>query len=174
MMENKNKVTCGNCGFESEICDFPDFIEASSEIATILTKEDWGDTRAGLFIEENNGDIRYSEEGQEVFNEYYGTISEILSNTIRSEKKFNNGFKSWQNTHFQVSATIQERLNEENSAVITLTEKMAGFEGIQDLAESLTDKFENTHNKCIEQFNGVDCDAVNFDAIDEFLTKELE
>ena len=54
----------------------------ASEQASKLTLKDWGATRGGLYVTEKNGDIRYCDEAQDVFNDYYLDILEGLENLI--------------------------------------------------------------------------------------------
>ena len=56
------------------------FIEAVSEIAEKTVELMWGETRANLFIEdEENNCTRYSDEAQDLFNDEYDRIEAILN-----------------------------------------------------------------------------------------------
>ena len=81
---------------------------------------------------------------------------------------FPNGFKSWQETHFEVVSIISciWRLDKPYGVVLQRHEEQ-GTGGLYELAEELTDKFE-TLNKDREW------DGEFFEEIEEFLTKKLK
>ena len=87
-------------------------------------------------------------------------------------KTFPNGFESWQETHYEVVAAITTELISYyergvfNHELIrrTLTEK--GHGGLYELANDLTDEFENLHQ-------GREWDGEFFETIENFLNEKL-
>jgi len=95
-----------------------------------------------------------------------------LANT-KQAKRFPNGFTSWMETHHEIVSAIHEAIwyheNESRDLSNRITEvlKTRGTGGLYELAEDLTDRFEQAHiNKA--------WDGEFFDAIAEFLETELK
>ena len=89
---------------------------------------------------------------------------------MKTEKIFPNGFDDWQETHFEiVHAITQADMNGDSNTVNRLQEEQ-GHGGLYELAQELTDKFELMHEG---KEWGIDNDTQYFDAMEEFLTKEL-
>ena len=86
------------------------------------------------------------------------------------EKEFVNGFSSWMETHHEVVAEIAriESLELEEGLVYETREEM-GTGGIYELAEALTDEFENLHQG---KLWGQDNDTLYFDALELFFTSK--
>ncbi len=87
-------------------------------------------------------------------------------------KKFPRGFTSWHETHFEVVAEIARirSLEEEEAPLnnkVAAREEAQGFGGLYELAEELTDKFE-------QENKDKTWDGDYFDFIEEFLEKELK
>jgi hypothetical protein len=87
------------------------------------------------------------------------------------QKTFPNGFKSWVETHHEVVSEITQALTAEelgpefkNRAVRVSEEEGTG--GIYQLAEALTDKFEELNK-------GRVWDGEFFDEVNEFMRTEL-
>lgn len=84
------------------------------------------------------------------------------------KKTFPNGFTSWQETHFEVAAAIAAKLSEDVPAGrVAEVQENHGHGGLYELAEELTDKFE-------ESTQGREWDGEFFDEIEEFLENELK
>lgn len=83
-------------------------------------------------------------------------------------KKFPNGFKSWQETHFEVVSYITDLRYKSpiKSNVIEEIQLRQGTSGFYELAEELTDEFENLNE-------GREWDGEFFDEIEDFLEKKL-
>jgi hypothetical protein len=82
-------------------------------------------------------------------------------------KEFPNGFTSWQETHFEVVQRItQEHLKDEPQGIVKERHEAQGHGGLYELAEELTDEFENLNEN--RDWNGE-----FFDEIDEFLQEKL-
>jgi len=60
------------------LIDNSQFLEIVSAIAEQRTEKIWGETRAGLLIEED-GETRYSEEGQQIFNDEYDKVETLFN-----------------------------------------------------------------------------------------------
>jgi len=84
-----------------------------------------------------------------------------------NNKKFPNGFDNWQETHFEVVTAITNCLHNEIGLPVKIREER-GLGGLYELAEELTNKFENSHIN----FNWSDTTSF-LDEIDNFLEKEL-
>lgn len=83
------------------------------------------------------------------------------------KKEFPNGFSSWQETHFEVVSKIQELLFPPiTSKVINEILENNGTGGIYELAEELTDKFE-------QENKGREWDGEFYEEVDKFLNKNL-
>ena len=86
---------------------------------------------------------------------------------MSTNKIFPNGFTSWMETHHEVVSEINSRLmlSGDNKANRVMYEGGAG--AIYELAEELTDKFE-------EMNKNREWDGEFFDEIEEFMEKELD
>ena len=85
--------------------------------------------------------------------------------------KFPNGFEEWQETHYEIVSEITKwDYDEHPSKVVREHYDAWGTGGMYDLARELTDKFELEHKN--KQW-GIDDDTQYFDAIEEFLDREL-
>ncbi len=82
------------------------------------------------------------------------------------EDKFPNGFTSWIETHHEVvsAITIQQQLEEGLSYKVACKK---GTGGLYELAEELTDKFE-------EKYKDAKFDGDFFEIIKKFLNEELK
>lgn len=78
-----------------------------------------------------------------------------------------NGLTSYLETHFHVSHAIQAEASKDTpKGIVQERIEKQGTGGLYELAEELTDKFEELHK-------GREWDGEFFDEIDEFLKKEL-
>lgn len=75
--------------------------------------------------------------------------------------KFPNGFKSWQETHFEVVSHITTTCDVEGT-ISHKAQEEGGTGSLYELAEELTDLFENAHV-------GVEWDGDFFDSLEAFL-----
>jgi hypothetical protein len=84
------------------------------------------------------------------------------------EHKFVNGFTSWIETYHEVVSfmTLQYERDADFSSRMSKVNEERGTRGWYELAEELTNKFENLHK-------GRKWDGDFFDEIEYFLTKEL-
>ena len=85
--------------------------------------------------------------------------------------KFPNGFESWMETHHEVVTAITEAMTAEElepefQNVATRRREEQGIGGVYELAEELTDKFEQLNK-------GREWDGEFFDEVTEFLRTEL-
>jgi hypothetical protein len=55
-------------------------LELASEIADYIVREEWDGTLDEIITEDDNGDVRYTEMGQDLFNHYYGVFESIIEN----------------------------------------------------------------------------------------------
>lgn len=86
---------------------------------------------------------------------------------MKTEKEFPNGFTSWTETHHEVVRAIALADNGCTSVVVSSVAGMKGTGGLYELAEELTDKFEELHKD-------TEWDGEFFDVVEEFLIKELK
>lgn len=85
-----------------------------------------------------------------------------------NNKKFPNGFNSWQETHYEIVSFIQAELRKNfPSGLIGRRYEEQGTGGIYELSEELTDKFEQMNKDR-------NWDGDFFDSIEEFMKKETE
>lgn len=87
------------------------------------------------------------------------------------EKQFVNGFKSWAETHYFVSAAIEHALDGDNYFFENINkardiQEADGMFALTELAERLTDKFEEMNEKR-------EWDGEWIEELDDFLIKEL-
>lgn len=95
---------------------------------------------------------------------YCFNINEIIkiSTEINENKKFINGFISWQETHFEVVDFITTiRVQDTLTGVIAERQESQGTGGLYELAEEWTDEFEILNK-------GREWDGEFFDEIEEF------
>lgn len=80
-----------------------------------------------------------------------------------------NGLTSWHETHFEVVDEIVRRLNfdEKQETPISKLRNKLGRSGMYDLAEDITDRFE-------EEFKNFKWDGEFFDEIEKFCIEELD
>jgi len=64
----------------------PTFLEIQSELADWLMSSELGDDVYGTMVEMINNDERYTDEGQDIFNNYYDDVEEFLSNYFEKEE----------------------------------------------------------------------------------------
>lgn len=83
-----------------------------------------------------------------------------------SHNQFSRGFESWHETHFEVVDAIFTQLNNPYSRASHVQDTM-GRGGLYELAQELTDKFE-------QQFADAQWDGNFFDELDSFLENELK
>jgi hypothetical protein len=55
-------------------------LELASELADYMVKEEWDGTLDEIINEDDNGDVRYTEIGQDLFNHYYDVFETIIEN----------------------------------------------------------------------------------------------
>lgn len=79
-------------------------------------------------------------------------------------KEFPNGFSSWQETHYEVVAHITTTMDMAYTMANT-TQETQGTGGLYELAESLTDEFE-------DHYKGFEWDGEFFDTISGFLEEK--
>lgn len=80
-----------------------------------------------------------------------------------------NGFTSWQETHFEIVQAITLEMNKDNPAGIAAErQEQQGHGGLYELAEELTNKFE-------QKYKGTEwgIEIEFFDTIEEFIKTEL-
>lgn len=62
-------------------------------------------------------------------------------------KEFPNGFASWQETHYEIVSAIEYEQRKDNpQGVVLERHESQGHGGLYELAEELTDEFENKYN----------------------------
>jgi hypothetical protein len=88
-----------------------------------------------------------------------------MNTTNRQEKIFHNSFDNWHETHFEIVKAIV-LTPEDAYNKVTNTECMKGTGGLYELAEELTNKFEELHK-------GREWDGEYFDTLEEFLEQEF-
>ena len=83
-------------------------------------------------------------------------------------KEFPNGFGSWQETHYEIVAAITYEVAHDNinDNLIYKTLREKGHGGLYELANDLTDEFENLHKGC-------EWDGEFFETIENFLDEKL-
>ena len=64
----------------------PTFLEIQSELADWLMSSELGDDVYGTMVEIINNDERYTDEGQDIFNNYYDDVEAFLSNYFEKEE----------------------------------------------------------------------------------------
>ena len=92
-----------------------------------------------------------------------------MENKITMEEyKFVNGFRSWIETYHEVVSfmTLQYERDTDFSSPMFKVNEERGTEGWYELAEELTNKFENLHK-------GRKWDGEFFEELEHFLIKEL-
>jgi len=57
-------------------------LELASELAHYMLVQEWEDRPENIFVEDDNGDTRYNEEAQDIFNHYYDKF-EIIIETVQ-------------------------------------------------------------------------------------------
>ena len=83
------------------------------------------------------------------------------------DKKFPNGFASWQETHYEVvQAMTKEWMKDQPRGLVKERHDMQGHGGLYELAEELTDEFENLNK-------GREWHGEFFDEIEVFLDSKL-
>lgn len=84
------------------------------------------------------------------------------------EKEFVNGFASWQETHFEIVSVITNEMRKEpiSSKVVDDRYAAQGTGGMYELAEELTDEFENLNKDR-------NWDGEFFDEIEKFIQEKL-
>lgn len=53
-------------------------LELASELAHYMLVQEWDDRPENIFVEDDNGDTRYNEEAQDIFNHYYDRFEMII------------------------------------------------------------------------------------------------
>lgn len=53
-------------------------LELASELAHYMLVQEWEDRAENIFVEDDNGDTRYNEEAQDIFNHYYDKFEIII------------------------------------------------------------------------------------------------
>lgn len=125
----------------------------------------------GIRVDENNSHIIYINTPLEK--------KVQLSKSKPAEKVFPNGFTSWQETHYEVVAAIHSEWNqiwqigEDNpndtlpQTRIATIQAQQGHAGLYELAEELTDKFEELNK-------GREWDGEFYDEVESFLQTEIK
>lgn len=94
-------------------------------------------------------------------------LTRLAENADNINIKFPNGFDSWHETHFEiVQAITQEISKDEPTGVVNERHEAQGHGGLYELAQELTDKFEQLNE-------GREWDGEFFDEIEIFINKEL-
>jgi hypothetical protein len=67
-------------------------LELASELAHYMLVQEWEDRPENIFVEDDNGDTRYNEEAQDIFNHYYDRFEMIIETvqegrTIKSQER---------------------------------------------------------------------------------------
>lgn len=57
-------------------------LELTSELAHYMLVQEWEDRLENIYVEDDNGDTRYNEEAQDIFNHYYDKF-EIIIETVQ-------------------------------------------------------------------------------------------
>jgi|TARA_S200002703_G_scaffold57216_1_gene49976 hypothetical protein len=63
----------------------PTFLEIQSQLADWLMSSELGDDVYGTMVEMINNDERYTDEGQDIFNNYYDDVEAFLLNYFQKE-----------------------------------------------------------------------------------------
>lgn len=91
-------------------------------------------------------------------------IKEITGDKL---EKFPNGFDSWKETHYEITqAIVLEMIKSQPTGLANKTHEAQGTGGLYELAEELTDMFEN-------MYKGFEWDGEFFDEIDRFCKIKL-
>jgi hypothetical protein len=64
----------------------PTFLEIQSQLADWLMSSELGDDVYGTMVEMINNDERYTDEGQDIFNNYYDDVEAFLLNYFEKEE----------------------------------------------------------------------------------------
>jgi hypothetical protein len=64
----------------------PTFLEIQSELADWLMRSELGDDVYGTMVEIINNQESYTDEGQDIFNNYYDDVEEFLLNYFEKEE----------------------------------------------------------------------------------------
>lgn len=99
-----------------------------------------------------------------------GLLNLIDAVQDEQEDKFPNGLTSWIETHHEIVSAIALTPEDAHNKVSDVEATM-GTGGLYELAEKLTDKFEQEHKG---KEWGIDDDTQYFDAIAEFLETEFD
>ena len=91
------------------------------------------------------------------------------SKEMKKIVEFVNGFENWHETHFEVVSAITQELRKDPNDIAPVVAKRQleqGTGGMYELAQELTDKFEELNK-------GRYWDGEYYDEIEEFMEKEL-
>lgn len=61
-------------------------LELASELAHYMLVQEWDDRPENIFVEDDNGDTRYNEEAQDIFNHYYDRF-EMIIETVQEGRR---------------------------------------------------------------------------------------
>jgi len=57
-------------------------LELATELAYYMLVQEWEDRPENIYVEDDNGDTRYNEDAQDIFNDYYDRF-EIIIETVQ-------------------------------------------------------------------------------------------
>ena len=57
-------------------------LELATELAHYMLVQEWEDRPENIYVEDDNGDTRYNEDAQDIFNDYYDRF-EIIIETVQ-------------------------------------------------------------------------------------------
>jgi hypothetical protein len=60
-------------------------LELASELAHYMLVQEWEDRSENIYVEDDNGDTRYNEDAQDIFNHYYD-VFEIIIETVEESR----------------------------------------------------------------------------------------
>lgn len=119
--------------------------------------------------------------GSELGAEYDFLMKDVYEKAIhafqlKEAKRFPNGFEDWQETHFEMVASITSYMDDpferkEIPNILSLTEAMQGLGGLYELASDWTTEFELMHKG--KQW-GIDDETEYREAIDKFLDEKYK
>ena len=64
-------------------------LELAAELAHYMLVQEWEDRPENIYVEDDNGDTRYNEDAQDIFNHYYDRF-EIIIETVQEGRAITN------------------------------------------------------------------------------------
>jgi hypothetical protein len=64
-------------------------LELATELAHYMLVQEWEDRSENIYVEDDNGDTRYNEDAQDIFNHYYDRF-EIIIETVQEGRAITN------------------------------------------------------------------------------------